>query len=279
MFVGLTKPHLPFVSPKKYWDLYDMDDFKVPFKGAPIGNNNYSLAPWNELRAYRDMPKEGFLDDENSLRLIHGYHASISYMDAQVGKVMAELERLDLRKNTVVILLGDHGWKIGEYGAWCKHSNSEIDANIPFIVSRETSYADRKSGVESDALIEAVDLFPTMVDLCGLDIDGKDGKSIVPLTDKPKMKWDEAAYSLYPRGKDVMGFSCTDGEFRYTEWWDNVNSKVLYTELYTCEQDYTKQMYNLADQPKYSKSVESMKLLLDKQFSTDRRSSYPQYDK
>lgn len=279
MFVGLTKPHLPFCAPKKYWDMYDRESFEVPYKNAPTGSNRYSLTPWAELRAYTGMPKEGFVSDEDSRALIHGYHACVSYTDAQVGRVMEELERLELRENTVVILLGDHGWKIGEYGAWCKHSNFEIDVNIPFIISRETGYKKRKSGVESDALIEAIDLFPTMADLCGLEVEGLDGDSVVALTDKPNKRWSDASYSLYPRGKKIMGFTCTDGEFRYTEWWDNERSEVLCREFYTCVQDYSKQAVNLVEQSEYRDDISRLKELLDRQYPEDQRSSYPQLDK
>ncbi len=281
MFVGLTKPHLPFYAPKKYWDLYDRDQFEIPSKEAPEGINNYSLTVWAELRGYRGIASEGVLDDSITRELIHGYHAAVSFMDTQVGKVMSELDALGLRENTIVILLGDHGWKIGEYGAWCKHSNFEIDTNIPFIVSREGSYAARRCNVESDALVEAVDLFPTIVDLCGFDEHdrGLDGKSVAPLLDTPDMEWDDAAYSLYPRGKKVMGFTCTDGEYRYTEWWNNEESKVVAKEFYTCEQDYAKRSANLVDKKRYAKDVARLKSLLDNQFPEDRRSGYPQYDK
>ncbi len=279
MFVGYTKPHLPFNAPKKYWDMYEQEQFDIPFKGAPEGSNAYTLTPWAELRAYRGMPQKGYVTDEAAKRLIHGYHACVSYVDAQIGAVMAELERLDLRRNTIVVLIGDHGWKLGEYGAWCKHSNSEIDVNIPFIVSREGDYKRSKRGVSCDALVEAVDLFPTLVDVCGFEVEDKDGKSVLPLLDKPKMAWDSASYSLYARGKRVMGFSCTDGEYRYTEWWNNEISRVVAREFYTCEQDYMVQCVNLVDDEKYGKVVSRMKMLLDHQFPEDVRSSYPQYDK
>ncbi len=280
MVVGFTKPHLPFNAPKKYWDMYDREQIEIPHKGAPEGNNAYSLAPWAELRAYAGMPKEGYVNDEDTKKLIHGYHACVSFTDAQIGKVVEELERLDLRRNTMIVLLGDHGWKLGEYGAWCKHSNSEIDTNIPFIISREGDYRKAKRGAVCDALIEAVDLYPTLADCCGFDVEGKDGKSVLPLTVKPNQKgWSSASYSLYPRGKKIMGFTCTDGEYRYTEWWNNETSMVVQREFYTCEQDYSIQNRNMVDDSEYAKEVVRMKKLLDVQFPESERSSYPQYDK
>ncbi|MDP5231276.1 MAG: sulfatase, partial [Cellulophaga sp.] len=193
MVVGLTKPHLPFNAPKKYWDLYDKDEFQVPLKEEPKGVYTLALPKWGELRAYHGIPEEGLLDDETSKNLIHGYYASVSYMDAQMGKVMNELARLDLRKNTTVILISDHGYKLGEFGTWCKHSNFEMDVNVPFIVSRETNFVNRKTNVTSDALIENIDLFPTLAALCNFKTLNVEGKSILPLLDNPTMQWDEAA--------------------------------------------------------------------------------------
>ena len=169
MFVGLSKPHLPFNAPKKYWNLYNKSDFKVPSRQKPEGMYHLALANWGELKGYHGIPKEGDLDDDLSRDLIHGYHASVSYIDAQVGKVIKTLEDLDLRKNTIVIFMSDHGYKIGEYGAWCKHSNVEIDVRVPLIISRETGYKEKVTGATSNALVENIDIFPTLVELCSLE--------------------------------------------------------------------------------------------------------------
>ncbi|KAA5824827.1 sulfatase [Algibacter amylolyticus] len=279
MFVGLTKPHLPFNAPKKYWDMYNKSDFIVPAKVAPKDIYKLALTNWGELRNYYGIPKEGPLEDDLTKDLIHGYYASISYIDAQMGKVMKTLEDLDLRKNTMVVFMSDHGYKIGEYGAWCKHSNFEIDVNVPFIVSRETSYKNRVTNATSQAFVENVDLFPTLVELCGLPKQSLDGNSILPLVNNPNLKWEEAAYSLYPRGKKIMGFTCTNGKFRYTEWWNNKENKLMDKELYFCNQDYMNENVNLKNNPTYQKELIKMEKLLDKQFPKNQRSSYPQLDK
>lgn len=279
MFVGLTKPHLPFNAPKKYWDLYNRDDFSIPAKVAPKDMYKLALTKWGELRNYYGIPKEGLLDDDLTKELIHGYHACVSYTDAQIGKVMHALEELDLRKNTIVILMGDHGWKLGEYGAWCKHTNFELDVNVPLIVSRETNYPNRLTNVTSDALVENVDLFPTVAEACGFETHRLEGKSILPLLANPNLDWNRGAYSLYPRGKNIMGFTCTDGQYRYTEWWDNSTNKVIDKELYLCEQDYMQQSVNLAINPDLSKDVLRMSKLLEMQFPLNQRSAYPQNDK
>ncbi len=279
MFVGLTKPHLPFNVPKKYWELYNSNDFKVPAKIAPKDAYRLALTNWGELRNYHGIPQEGMLDDDLTKKLIHGYYASVSYIDAQIGKVMQELEKLDLRKNTIVVLMSDHGWKLGEYGAWCKHTNFELDVNVPLIISRQTNYKNRVTNSTSNALVENVDLFATMAEACGLKVSGIQSKSILSIVDNPKKEWSKAAYSLYPRGKNIMGFTCTNGEYRYTEWWDNEGQKAIDQELYFCKQNYMEETQNLAKDPNYKNEVLKMMKLLEIQFPIQQRSTYPQNDK
>ena len=133
--VGFARPHLPFVAPKKYWDLYDPAKITLaPNSFRPKDAPDYAIVPGGELRAYRDIP-EGHVPDDLARQLKHGYYAAISYMDAQLGRVLDELDRLDLRKNTIVILWGDHGWKLGEHDAWCKHTNCENDTNTALLLS------------------------------------------------------------------------------------------------------------------------------------------------
>ena len=205
MFVGLTKPHLPFNAPKKYWDLYDKDLFVVPSRNEPINMYTNALTNWNELRAYYGIPQEGTLDDNLTRDLIHGYYASISYMDAQVGKIMTTLDDLDLRKNTLVVFMSDHGYKIGEYGAWCKHTNFELDVRVPLIISNNYDGSAPQEMQVSKALVENVDLFPTLVEACNLKMPYLDGKSLLPLLKNPDVTWNDGAYSLYPRGEKIMG--------------------------------------------------------------------------
>ena len=268
MFVGLSKPHLPFNAPKKYWDLFDKNDFEIPSKEKPEGMYRLALSKWGELKGYYGIPKKGDLDDELTRTLIHGYHASVSYIDAQVGKVMQALEDLDLRKNTMVIFMSDHGYKIGEYGTWCKHSNVEIDVKVPLIISRETSYKRRKTNKTSDALVENVDIFPTLVALCNLKGPKSDGKSILPVIDKPNKKWDKVATSVYARGKKIMGVTATDGKWRYTEWRNSVTNEILQAELYEHKNSLLSYV-NLSGNKKYKKVEQRMKKLLEAQFPRD----------
>lgn len=269
MFVGLSKPHLPFNAPKKYWDLHDKSKFKIPSREKPEGMYRLALSKWGELKNYYGVPKKGDLDDELTRTLIHGYHASISFIDAQVGKVMQTLEELDLRKNTMVIFMSDHGYKIGEYGAWCKHSNIEIDVRVPLIISRETNFKKRKTGKTSDALVENVDIFPTLVDFCGLEGPKTEGKSILSIVNKPNTKGDKVATSVYARGKKIMGVTATDGKWRYTEWRNAVSHEILGAELYEHKKSLLS-FNNLSGNKKYKKVEAKMKQLLEGQFPRDK---------
>src|SRR6185503_588505 len=148
--VGFIRPHLPFVSPKKYWDLYDPAKIQLaPNKFRPKDAPEYAIQPGGEMRAYHGIPA-GSIPDDLARQLKHGYYAAISYMDAQVGRVLDELDRLGLREKTIIILWGDHGWKLGEHDAWCKHSNCENDTNAPLLLSVPGM---KHPGVRTDALV------------------------------------------------------------------------------------------------------------------------------
>ena len=222
--VGFIKPHLPFVSPKKYWDLYDPAKIQLaPNKFRPKDAPDYAILPGGELRNYHGIPAESIPDDL-ARQLKHGYYAAVSYMDAQVGKVLDELDRLGLRQNTIIILWGDHGWKLGEHDAWCKHSTVENDTNVPLLLSVPGM---KNAGARTDAIVEYVDIYPTLSELAGLPLPGHlEGTSFKPLLEDPKRPWKSAAFSQYPRkaGKsgagDLMGYSMRTDRYRFTVWVD-----------------------------------------------------------
>ena len=185
--VGFVKPHLPFISPKKYWDLYDPAKIYVPAfqklpAGAPefVGHNN------SELKSYADIANDGAIDDATARRLRHGYYAAISYMDAQVGLILDALEKEGLADNTVIVLWGDHGWQLGEHGLWHKHTNFELSARAPLLISMPGQKA---AGRKSASLAEFIDIYPTLTELCGLpkqkDVEGV---SLRPILDDPDAK-------------------------------------------------------------------------------------------
>jgi len=265
MVVGFSKPHLPFNAPKKYWDLYNKNAFDVPSRDKPDAMFKLALTKWKELRSYGGIPEEGDLDDDLTRTLIQGYYASVSYVDAQVGKVMAALDAQNLRDNTLVVFMSDHGYKLGEYGAWNKHTNMELDARVPLIISRETGYKNRQTNKVSDALVENIDVFPTILDAAGLPKPVIDGKSLLPLIDNPNKKWDDAAYSLHSRGKKYMGVSVTDGTWRYTQWRESNTQKILFTELYL-HKDSDIASANVSGKKKHKKTETRMMNLLYKNY-------------
>lgn len=229
---GFYRPHLPFNAPTRYWDLYQRDSFVVPSREMPTGASKYLFWDFGELRAYSDIPKAGLLDDDISKRLIHGYYASVSYVDAQIGKVLKALDDNHLRDRTIVILFGDHGWKLGEYGNWCKHSNAELDTHAPLIVRVPGMTA----GQRTEALTEFVDIYPTLAELCGIKAPATlEGTSFVPLLKDPQRQWKSAAFSQYPRDGGIMGYSLRSGPWRYTQWVDTHKTgadRIVDRELY-----------------------------------------------
>jgi len=256
--VGFVKPHLPFVSPKKYWDLYDPATITLPEnpfypKDAP----SYAIRKTNgEIYAYKGIPAKGEPFSPKLVRnLRHGYYAAVSYTDAQIGKVLAELDRLDLRKNTIVILWGDHGWKLGEHNAWCKHSASENDTNTPLILSAPRM---KTPGIRTKALVEFVDIYPTLADLAGIPAPAYlDGTSAKPLLDNPDRPWKNAAYSQYPRSENggLMGYSMRTDRYRFTVWVKTSDkTQVDATELYDHQLD-PQENTNLANDPAHAAEV------------------------
>ena len=227
---GFLKPHLPFVAPKKYWDLYKRDEIALadnPYfpKNAPT----LAGTTWGELRTYHGIPAAGPITDDQARLLIHGYLACVSYVDAQIGKLLDELDRLGLRDDTIVVLWGDHGWKLGEHGLWSKHTNFELDTRSTLIVSAPGHAG---NGKHATGLTEFVDIYPTLTELCGLPKPAHlEGASFVPLLDTPDRPWKPAAFSQYPRD-NAMGYSMRTAKHRYTEWKDRKNGKVLARELY-----------------------------------------------
>ncbi len=260
--VGFYKPHLPFNAPQKYWDLYDSTDITLSaFPAPPQGAPDVALTDWEELRAYASVPKEGNVGETLARKLLHGYRACVSFTDAQVGKVLDELDRLDLRRNTIIVLWGDHGWKLGDYGDWCKHTNFEIDARAPLIVSAPNMVA---AGQRTDALVEFVDIYPSLCELAGLPLpDHLQGSSFVPLLENPTQGWKEVALSQFPRQQEkVMGYSMRTNRYRYTRWQQRDTRQMVGQELYD-HQDKVLVTENLADQPDYAPIVQELDSLLD----------------
>jgi iduronate 2-sulfatase len=238
--VGFLKPHLPFCAPKKYWDLYERAAFVVPTQRTlPEGAPKYAPTTWGELRQYSEMPESGPVTDEQAHALIHGYHAAISYMDAQLGRVLDELDRLNLTMNTIIVLWGDHGWHLGDHGMWCKHSNYEQAARIPLIVAAPG--VTRPGTRATKALVETVDIYPTLAELAGLPApkvpQGMDGRSFAAALRDPKLSPRDHLFHVYPRGERI-GRAVRTARYRLVEWKvPDASAASADLELYDYETD------------------------------------------
>ncbi len=249
--VGFIRPHLPFISPKKYWDLYDPAAIPLapnPFR--PKGAPDYAIGSGGEMRTYDGVPKAPHFPDDYARQAKHGYYAAVSYVDAQIGRVIDELERLGLRESTIIVLWGDHGWKLGEHNAWAKHATVENDTHVPLLVSVPGIAS---AGKRSPALVEFVDIYPTLSDLAGLPKPvGMEGFSFKPLLDDPAKAWKSAAFSQYPRtpaGKNLMGYSMRTERYRLTTWVTKGKvSEVDAVELYDRQVD-PQENTNIANDP------------------------------
>jgi len=262
--VGFLKPHLPFVSPKKYWDLYDRDQFQLadnpnPPQGAP----DFAKTGWGELRQYLGMPKTGPLSDDEARSMLHGYYAAISFMDAQLGLVLDELDQLKLTERTAIVLWGDHGWHLGDHGFWCKHTNYESATNAPLIMSVPGMKA---AGQHTGALTEFVDIYPTLCDVCGIAKPAHlEGWSAAPLLDDPKRPWKKAAFSQYPRGMGQqgagMGYALATERYRFVEWRPRKDPDNSICELYDHQTD-PKENRNIADLPEQAERVKEFRAMV-----------------
>lgn len=220
--VGFIKPHSPYIAPKKYWDLYDADAIPLAspesrITDAPAISRHNS----GELRRYTDQQKKGAIPDADQRRVRHAYLACISYIDAQVGRVLSELKEQKLDKDTIVVLWSDHGYHLGEKDLWGKTTNFELDTRVPLIIRVPGA----KPGI-CDSPVELVDLYPTLSELSGLPVEQHlQGTSLVPSLKDTKTEVKTAAFSQYTRGK-MRGYSVRTDTRRYTEWIDLKTGKV-----------------------------------------------------
>ncbi|MCZ6793686.1 MAG: sulfatase [Planctomycetota bacterium] len=271
--VGFWKPHLPFNAPKRYWDLYDRAKLSLPaHPEPPEGVPALALHNGRELLGDKGRP----LSSGEILELRHGYYAAISYLDAQVGKVLDELDRLRLSGRTIVVFWPDHGFHLGENGLWCKTSNFELDARVPLIIATPRS---KHPGARTGALVELLDLYPTLLDLCGLPpspsspkaAGGLEGVTLRPLLEDPTRAVKRAAYTQHPRPAyykeepRAMGCSVRTRRYRYTEWRDFRTGKVLARELYDHRRD-PRESRNVVASPPDPAAFEEAVRLLDEAF-------------
>ena len=254
--VGFVKPHLPFNAPKKYWDLYDAGKIELPKnsvfpKSAPKKANH----KWGELRYYNQVPKQGQVSETMAKKLIHGYYASVSYVDAQIGKVINAIDNLGLRDNTVIILVGDHGWSLMEHGLWVKHSNFEVALQVPLIVNASNIPKNKKT----NSIAELVDLYPSICELANISQPTHlEGESFVNALKNPSGIYKNTALARYQKGETLVA----DNYF-YTEW--NKKGKTIAKMLYDHKIDPDENR-NLVLEIAYSHIVDSLSILHNQKF-------------
>lgn len=242
--MGILKPHLPFNAPKKYWDMYDPSGISVPetFVFDRTGFPSQAFHSYGEIRYYRGVPQTGDISEEEALRLIRGYRACVSYADAQVGRILDELKRLHLDKNTIVVLLGDHGWSLGDHNQWCKHSNFNIVTRAPLIIRIP---GNKKKGVE-EKVVEFVDIFPTLCEAVSLEIpDQIQGSSLYSLLCGEDEDWKDCAIVKWHSGQSFF-----NRDFGYT-WWSDKQGKFQAEMLFDYSRDRL-EVTNVVAKPEYS---------------------------
>lgn len=272
--VGFWKPHAPFNAPKKYWDLYDraklppLDEHNAP---RPVGAPD--IAFHNSSEVLGAPEKRAPLTDAAAAEMRHGYFANISYMDAQLGKVLDALDASGFADHTVIVFVADHGYHIGEHTLWGKTSNFELDARVPFFLAAPGM---KTAGQRTSSATELLDLFPTLTDVCSLPHpDGLEGISLAPLLADPSLRLQPASFTQHPRPNyydrepskqpTAMGCSVRTARVRYTEWRDWKTGETIARELYDGVSD-PNEMRNAVDSPELAVAQKEAEALLRKQF-------------
>jgi iduronate 2-sulfatase len=262
MAVGFVRPHLPFSAPKKYWDMYDRNKLPMPeFVDAPKGAPSFAVKRRGEIMAFKPIPTTEPFHDDLTRQLIHGYYASVSYMDTQVGKLLDGLKTYGFSDNTIVVLWGDHGWHLGDHGSWTKHSNYEQANRIPIIISAPGV---TEPGSVTHQLTETVDIYPTLSSLAGLPAPKPsqpiDGLDMTPVLKNGKTRIRDYAYHSYPKN-NTIGRAIRNDRFRIVEWRNLSSSEIVY-ELYDYQIDPLEKENVAASD---SKALDLMKALLTKE--------------
>ena len=257
--VGFFRPHTPYVAPKKYFDLYPLDSMKLPFS-PPDDRLDIPSAAF----AHNNPTPNYGLNEELLLVAMQAYYASVSFVDAQLGKILDALAEEDLMDNTIIVLWSDHGYHLGEHnGIWQKRTLFEESAGAPLIIYNPQA---KGNGVKCDQIVEYVDIYPTIAALSNLSVPGEqDGRSLVPLLQNPRQKWDGTAFTQILRpgyGKPFMGRSVRTNKWRYSDWAEGKLGEELYDHT-----KYPNEFRNLANDPQFKEVVLVLKSILDNKVS------------
>lgn len=277
--VGFWRPHLPFVAPKKYWDLYDPQAIPLPTNPVPPQDApEIALHDSREIKGYGNTPKDRAFTSEEVRHFRHGYYAAISFLDAQLGEILDALEASGLADNTIIVFTSDHGFHIGEQSLWGKTTNFELDARVPLILvdPRRPSIANQ----QTSALAELVDLYPTLANLTGMEGDLPDnleGDDLSPILDDPTFIVKEAAFTQHQhpfygsaRNWRALGYSVRTTRWRFTEWRDISTGSTIADELYDHQEDPL-ETTNLADDSQRADVIATLKKALAQQFPQEKK--------
>jgi arylsulfatase A-like enzyme len=265
MAIGYVSPHLPFIQPKKYWDMYDHDAIKLADNSfQPKNSPDIAIEAQHnsaEMRKnYLDIPENGKLDDSLARNLIHGYYASVTYMDALIGELIKALDDLGLRENTTIVFWSDHGYFLGEHGFWCKHSTFEEAVKIPFIISSPNHIKNKTTA----SFTELVDVYPTLCEIANIKAPTYlQGESLIPVLENPSTILKTEVYTRYKQGEAVI-----DKDFSYTEFYEGEKylGNMLYDNLndYKQNTDISKLSSNELIVKKYRKKLKVMREKVNK---------------
>lgn len=257
--LGLGKPHLPFCAPEKYWKMYNRDSISLPENYLqPETTPKEAFHNYGELRNYETIPKKGHLPEDLAKELIHGYYACVSYIDAQIGLVINELETLGLAENTIVVLWGDHGWNLGDHQLWCKHCTFETALHSTLLIK----VPGKATGQKTDAITEFIDIYPSLCELTGIQIpETVEGKSFVPILNGEKSDKDYAVSKF----KDAV--TLIKGDLFYTEWTDD--SGKAYARMLFDHSTDPLELDNLSEKKEYRETVLQLSAELREKWGRD----------
>ncbi len=257
---GFFRPHSPYIAPKRYFDMYPLDRIDMP----EVSRDDFAGIPSIALASTNPWPWFG-VSREEARRGKQAYYATVTFVDAQVGRLLDALDRLDLADNTIVVFWSDHGYFLGEKGLWKKQSNFERVARAPFIL--------KAPGVTSPGTcerpVEFLDIYPTLADLCGLPTpDELEGTTLRPLLNDAQAEWDRPAFTQVHRRRNIRGYSIRTNRWRYTEWGPEGSEG---NELYDHDQD-PDERNNLAESQEHAERVERLQTKLRRISNADSSS-------
>ena len=255
---GFIAPHLPFNAPTKYWDMYDRKEIKQPYNNyVPKNAPKRSISHWGEMRGYTGIPKQGGVSDETAISLIHGYYATVSYVDALIGQIMTTLTDLELDKNTIVILVSDHGYNLQEHTQWSKYTSYRTSTRVPLMIHLPAM----AKGSKTNALVDLIDVYPTVVELLDLELPKHQlaGESLVPVLKDPSL--DGKSHVFLKNGK---GYTIQTQEYSYTEFIGN-NNETFASMLYDHRTDGDENI-NVVNKANYADAVTQLSTILHTEY-------------